>query len=761
VRFYARAPELQRVELDFAGLAVESVSDDRGRPLEFGELGETLWIELREPLRARDSAEVRVRYGGSPRTGLWFAGERDGVPTQVFTQGQCEDSHYWFPCIDAPDERATSSLRVRMPAGWRSIAAGERIESLELASGERLDTWSMSAPHPAYLTTLVAGEFVELTSREGGTPLVFAAAPEYEAALARTFEETPQILQFFGELTGARYPFAKYSQACVDGFPMGGMENVSATTLTDLTLGDERFARDSDAVPLLAHEASHQWFGDLLTCADWSHVWLNESFATYAELLYLEATRDPDDFRAALRDSLEGYLAADVGAERRPHVWNVYREPFDLFVRGGQTYPGGASRLHYLRFVLGDDAFFRGLKRYVADHRGRAVVTGDFRASMERESGRDLRPFFRQWFESAGYPELAVRWTWDDSRRVVRVAIDQVQGVERGTPGAFELAAELEIRSSGGLEVHRIELAGREEAFEFPADSRPEWVELDPHRWIPARIRYERGAEEWLALALGATDVNSRRDALATLGATLAESSDGELRWRIATAVMECAAHPSAAVRSAAARAFRRVFVTLDSPIAQSLTKLAASDPEASVRVAALESLAHWPRDPALGAFAREQYDAGYSWATMGAAAALLVVSEPDAAEPWLEAELRRASPRDLLATNLCGALSRLPDIARNGLLLGIMFDEARHSEARERAARTLVPLLAGREEHSSRVADLLARTRSYRLEGALIDLLGSLGGARSREALREHYARCLDARHKRSIEEHVRRIDA
>ncbi|MCC6408684.1 MAG: M1 family metallopeptidase, partial [Planctomycetes bacterium] len=386
VRLWPRVDRLERVELDLVGLAVSAVRDASGRALEFEQDADSVEVELARPLAPGEFAEVAIDYAGAPLRGLFFVADRGQGPTQVYTQGECEDARFWFPCFDFPNDRATSELAVTLPPKWTSIAAGERIDRRELAGGRTREHWTMTSPHPTYLTTLCAGEFAVTEARWQNVPLVFAVPPELAPLAEKSFEETDEILTFLSDLTSFRYPYPKYAQTCVDDFRFGGMENISATTLTDDALRDELGLRDGEMTGLIAHEAAHQWFGDLLTCADWSHIWLNEGFATYMELLYVEATEGKDAFHERLRGTLEGYLGGDVGAKRRPTVWNVYREPMDLFF-DGQTYPGGALRLHHLRFVLGDALFFKGLREYVWSNAGRSVVTEDFQRAMERASG--------------------------------------------------------------------------------------------------------------------------------------------------------------------------------------------------------------------------------------------------------------------------------------------------------------------------------------------------------------------------------------
>ena len=208
---------------------------------------------------------------------------------------------------------------------------------------------------------MAAGEFVELSGEWEGLPLSWLSEARYAPWINESLAETDDALAFLTELTGVPYPYDKYSQVCVENFPFGGMENISATTLTASALLDERGLKDDPATGLVVHEAVHQWFGDLLTCKEWSEIWLNEGFATYFTNVYFERTRGSDDFRVRMRKAQAQYMKGDSGSKRRPIVHDVYRDPMDLFF-GGHTYQGGATRLHLLRSVLGDDDFFAGVK---------------------------------------------------------------------------------------------------------------------------------------------------------------------------------------------------------------------------------------------------------------------------------------------------------------------------------------------------------------------------------------------------------------
>jgi len=751
LRLFTLERALAEVELDLRDLEVSGVEDGRGQPVEFEHDAGKLRLRPAAALRPRSLASFTVRYRGAPRAGLWFVREREGQPTQVYSQGECEDSSAWFPCVDAPDERATSELRVVLPERWRSLAAGEFVDRVELGGGRAAERWRMTSAHPAYLTTLVAGELVSQAERWNAVLVDYWSAPDLAPWLRPSLGATPQVLSYFSELTGARYPWSKYSQSCVDNFRFGGMENITATTLTDVVLSDELGRRDYDAIDLVTHEAAHQWFGNLLTCESWSEIWLNEGFATYMTELYREAVEGVDAFRASMRDVQDSYLAQDRGPQRRPTVWNVYRDPMDLFTTG-HAYPGGAARLHLLRFVVGDAAFFRGLARYVADNAASSVDTADLRRAIERESGLDLRRWFEQWLHSAGYPEFALEWGWDPARRVVLVDVEQTQSSEGGTPSVFTLPVDIEVRDETGARTTRVTVDQRRQRFELAATTKPMWVVFDKYGWIPKRLVQQRGLDEWLALAAH-DDVNGRRDALAALGLELERSRDDKLRWRIVEVVVAAASDPSPAVRIAALRAFSGVHTGPEHPIARCLTTAASSDRVAAVRVAALESLARWDTRARFAAFALEQFDERYSYATMGAAARLYALARPEAAREWIVDRLALASPHDVLRAQLLRALALIPGQDTDDVLLSAALDTASHSQAREMAVRELARRAPRWPKARQAFLSILDSTPWYRLQNAAIDALGAVGDQASRAALQRFHARSNEPRQRRLIE--------
>jgi aminopeptidase N len=764
VRLTPLQGRLEEVRLDFLGLEVEGVADGRGRALAFRHERGTLAIELAEPLAPGRETELTVRYSGRPERGLWFAGERaDGSgPTLAFSHGQSQDSRGWFPCFDDPGERAATDLTISMPAGWIGVGPGARIELREEA-GRRIERWREEFPHPAYLVTLVAGELQQVEGRAGEVPLVFLVEPQYADWIERTFAETDEVLAFLADYAGLAYPYPKYSQAAVDNFPWGGMENLSATTLTPLLLSDELGHADQPPFYLVAHEAAHQWFGDLFTCADWSHLWLNEGFATYMTLLYLERSRGVDAFRAELRETQEAYLAADEGPARRATVSDVWREPDDVF--DTRTYQGAAARLHLLRFVVGDGAFQGGVRLYARENVGRGVVTDDFRLAMERAAGRSLERFFQQWFLSPGFPEFAVAWDWDADERALRLVVEQAQESRDGTPAVFELPVEVEVRTAAGARTFRLELDERRERFELELAEAPLYVRFDAHGWIPKRVREEKEVREWLALAELAEDVNARREAVLALGrlAGAARARRRESPECLEQLTTRLGHDGSPWVRADAATALAQGFgdgggegdsaaETGVEEAEDALRAAALADPAPRVRSAALRALCAFGPDAGLASLAEELFHEAPSYGSRAAAAALLASAAPERAFEFLAAALELGSPHDALAALLLPELAALPDTRVPAELRRHAADPMLAPTARAAAVRALAGSPRERVVNSRFLVPFLAE-ESFHLRGAAVDALASFGDEGARRALAAYYPRARTSPERRTIE--------
>ena len=522
VRAGIRAARFDAVELN-----VKSISVD-GSPTDFEYDNEVLEVPL-----GRQAAKhsVRVEYDAVPRDGVFFTAPDKEHPekgVQAWSHNEAEAARHWFPCHDHPGDRATSELILTVPKEFRVISNG-RLLSSENHGETTTYHWREDVPHSTYLTSFVAAKLSVIEEDVDGIKIRYNFPESKRNDVMRYFGETPKIIRTMGELVGMKYPYEKYDSTTVEDFIAGGEENIDATTYAMNYYPDasseEDFATSysvphQGAVNLVAHETAHMWFGDLVTCADWPHAWLNEGFATYFELLYMEKTRGVDHMRWELSSRVGVYFEEDEEKYRRPIVEREYVWPDDIF--DGHLYPKAAAMLHELRFMVGDEAFFRGVSSYLKAFARSTAETSDFRRAIEKASGLQLEEFFEQAFYKKGYPEFEVGYAWDDTARTGTLRVKQVQGTEDGTP-LFKLPCEVVFYTSGQRRVFNVVLEGAEQTLTFALPSKPNVVELDPRQWLLKKVKFEKTLDLLLSQLAGSEDASSRAEAATALGKTRSE----------------------------------------------------------------------------------------------------------------------------------------------------------------------------------------------------------------------------------------------
>ncbi|HEV3032177.1 MAG TPA: M1 family aminopeptidase [Polyangia bacterium] len=500
----SRRDELAVFTLDAVEMQLESVMLD-GQTATFDYDGEHLRVTCPRPF-ARDAAfRAEIRYRCAPRRGLYFMGPDEGHPDralQCWTQGQDDDSRHYWPCIDHPIEKFTSEIVCTAPAGNFVLSNGDLVERKELPAdrppgkGARVRWhYRLDFPQPAYLVTLVCGPFVEIVEKapKTGVDVYYYAAPGREADARRSFARTPPMIDYFSERIGVPYPHKRYSQIAVPDFIFGGMENTSATTLTDLALLDERASLDHDVDGLVSHELAHQWWGDLVTCREWSEGWLNEGFATYFEYVWRERAKGRDEADYELLADTEGYLA-EAGRYQRPVVCRQYDEPIHLF--DAHLYDKGGRVLHMLRNALGDGIFWRVLRHYVGKHARGSVETRDLARAIEEVSGRSFDEFLDRWIARPGHPELECAWEWDDERTVGTLRVAQKQAVSGEAP-LFKFDTVVRFELDGHERDEPVAVAEATHAFEFKLPARPTQVVFDPGDVILKSAKMEKPRPLW------------------------------------------------------------------------------------------------------------------------------------------------------------------------------------------------------------------------------------------------------------------------
>lgn len=489
----------------------------QGRSIKFKNDGKKLTVLLPKPARRGEKMEIAIQYKVTrPPLGLYFIGPDRGYPdkaVQVWTQGEDEFARYWFPCHDSPQDRTTTEIIVRVPKGFTAVSNGRLVKKSSVGRETQFH-WKQEIPHATYLVTLAVGEFSEIKDTWRGKPVLYYVSKGREEDAKRAFGKTPKMMEFFSRQIGVPYAYPKYAQVAALDFIFGGMENTSATTQTALTLHDERAHLDFSSDPLVAHELAHQWFGDLLTCRDWSHAWLNESFATYFEALFTEHDKGADEFAVELRQNAEIYFEEDRDHYRRAIVTKVFKQPSDLFDR--HLYEKGSLVLHMLRGLLGDRDFWKSIGIYVRENRGKVVETRQLLDAIEQATGKNLSKFFDQWVFGAGHPEYKIRYWWDARKKEAVVRVLQTQ-TTNGETSLFSSSIEFGFRSGQKEKRFKETVDKKAHLFRFKLKAEPELVLFDPDHWILKKVDFPKSEKMWIHQLTQDPHVMGRVDAAKAL----------------------------------------------------------------------------------------------------------------------------------------------------------------------------------------------------------------------------------------------------
>jgi len=454
--------------------------------------GKSLLLTLPEPLKRGEKATVVVDYRCvDPEAGLYFFGPTEAepdTPYQVWSQGETTDNRHWIPLFDHPNERLTTELVITVKDGLQVLSNGKRM-GVTKKDGWATWHWKQERDHVPYLITLVVGTFAVKEHTWRGKTVSYWVPPDRADDIERSFGNTTRMLDLFSERIGVLYPWEKYAQIVVEQFKHGGMENTSATTLTERTLHDARAHADYSSDGLVAHELAHQWFGDLLTCRDWAHTWLNEGFATYFEAIWAEHDKGADEFAYTMLGKMRGALS---GGKKLPIVHRAYKSNWEQF--DARAYPKGAWVLHMIRRRLGDEMWWRCVNRYTEKHAYRCVETVDLRKAIEETTGLSFERFFHDWTARPGHPVVTVHHEWRPGEGQMEVRVRQTQ---KG--GAFHFP--LRLVYSKGPRSWRIthDVKERDVRFYVPLPVRPALVSIDPHNAVLMELRERKARDWWVA----------------------------------------------------------------------------------------------------------------------------------------------------------------------------------------------------------------------------------------------------------------------
>jgi aminopeptidase N len=470
---------LALIDLDFGDLPIDSVAVNN-QPTSYDRLGERLNIKLSQAMGKGTNLTVVVMYHGKPRDGLMLTADKAGKRA-VVGDNWPDRLHHWVPCFDHPSAKATVSFTVTAPARDLVVANG-RLETVKNDLGTRTWSYREAEPIPPYCMIIAIGEFARLEApgREV-TPLAYYVPTTDREFAMQGFAPANPSLKFFSQ-TVAPYPYEKLDLV-IGATRFGGMENSSAIVFPSTLFDPRRQAAVSDVfkireglVEVVAHEIAHQWFGDSVTEATWSDLWLSEGFADYFAGLFIQQAEGEQTFQRYMQHEAEVYFNYEKSARTPIHD----SETEDLFKRlNANNYQKGAWVLHMLRSELGDEHFFRGIRAYYAGHKGATANTEDLRSAFESASGRDLKNFFARWIYGSGHPQYQLSWQWKPESKKVRLVLRQLQ-----PEAAFPNALPIDILSANGRRRVVLQANGKETIEEVKLNEAPATITIDPENTV-------------------------------------------------------------------------------------------------------------------------------------------------------------------------------------------------------------------------------------------------------------------------------------
>jgi aminopeptidase N len=481
-------------ELDAVGMRFEKVIlEPDGSELRFKTARDKILVSLSGARKAGDIISVRLKYSASsPKRGLHFVDEKrqNGevqYPAQIWTDSEPDEARYWFPSFDSPNDKATSEQYITAEKTETVIGNGELVDNRQNPDGTLTWHYTMPLPHSTYVTSFVVGSYARVEEKYKNIPLHFYLFPGKEPMAAPIFGKTKDLIKIFEDATGVAYPFGKYDQIVVSDFKDGGMENITATIISDTEISFLIFKQPA-LDDLVAHELAHSWFGNLVTCRNWAELWLNEGLATYMEAVFREKVYGRDNYISKVRNDALEYMVQENSTRDRQGLYNRRAGDVDaVFQNPETTYNKGGAVIHTLRETIGDAAFWKGINIYLNRFKFGNVESADLQKVMEEASGQDLGWFFSQWVYGVGYPKLDVEQSYDTNTQELKVTIAQVQKGDSLIPQAFILPLNIEFRTGDDVRKEPVRITKRLETFIFKVEKMPSSIELDKEEKIPAK----------------------------------------------------------------------------------------------------------------------------------------------------------------------------------------------------------------------------------------------------------------------------------
>ena len=505
---------INEVVLDAKQFIVHSVKlGSKGKDLEYSYDDSFLSIALDREYKKGEEFNLYIDYTARPNEGpiggsdaitsdkgLFFINPTNQIPNkprQIWTQGETENNSKWFPTFDKPNERCTQEMYLTVEEEFETLSNGELISTKRNGDGTKTDYWKMDKPHAPYLFMMMIGDFARVKDSWKGKDLEYMVYPEYESSAKNIFNHTSEMLTFFSDLLDYPYPWNKYSQVIAEDYVSGAMENTTGVIFGEFVQKTNRELIDNENDQIVAHEMFHHWFGDLVTCESWANLTLNEGFANYSEYLWYEHKYGKDAADAIRISEMEGYQYMAAASGTHPLIHYSYDKKEDMF--DAHSYNKGGLVLHMLRNIVGDDAFFASLSKYLKDNEYTAVETAELRMAFEETTGLDLNWFFDQWYLDKGHPVMDISYAYENGNVVIYT--HQKQEVDAHRP-VFVLPLEAAVYDQNGeVSFHNVVVDARKDTIVIRGISeKPLVTVLDGKSVLLGEVSEERTTEELVAL---------------------------------------------------------------------------------------------------------------------------------------------------------------------------------------------------------------------------------------------------------------------
>ena len=551
-----------------------------------------LHIDLDKTYTAKESYTIYIKYIARPNEykgkgseairdakGLYFInplGTDKDKPTQIWTQGETEASSVWIPTIDKTNQKTTQEFYLTVPSKYVSLSNGLLVKQTDLKNGFREDVWKMDLPHSPYLFFIGIGDYAVIKDSYKGKEVSYYIEKPYEKVARKIYGNTPQMIAYFESKLGVAYPWSKYAQISGRDYVSGAMENTTATLHSDAVQQDARELIDGNNwESTIAHELFHQWFGDLVTAESWSNLTVNESFADYSQTLWFEHSQGKDAGAFENYTGLRSYLSSPSDAEK--HLVRFYyqnqEDVFDLV-----SYQKGGRILNMLRHLVGDDAFFASLNKYLTDNKFSNGSAIKLKLAFEAVTGKDLNWFFNQWYFGSGHPYVRIQQKYMPDQQKVLVTIQQTQTQNK----LFTLPVGIDVYVNGNRNHYEVWSKNKVDSFYFPAAVAPDNVNVDNDKILLWAKDETKPIEQYAYQMKHARNFMDRFEA--------ANEAATNLKNPAAKAIIEAAIKDTFhVIRSIALTSYNPT--AIDASMEAQILELAAKDKVSSVREDAINVL--------------------------------------------------------------------------------------------------------------------------------------------------------------------------